>query len=471
MDRKIAIIIVLIVVLIMVCWRQKEIYELEITDEVRTSPVENKVSIANTPEMDVEGRALPQAHVDLYQGVEVHLDSINWEGLVFNASNDNGVVALGGVNDFKINKIIFNPDPRTVGYPELVITAGAPKPLVLSKFVNELLGYEFSPAITNALSKQGPYESKEWLIRNDKGDPISKAKMDIWLMEFSLIIDAKPSRNVDLSPRLAKMISPITGIRNSALKPEYKNQRYGNLDIILKLTPAQEMPILNGVSGQKNQKSHTPHFAIAALEVASVKYLGDKEHDNADIGAYVEKGESLALYDRPVLPILSGTSVLRQSDYLSSQPNLMIQQLQAIPDRSNSVNWSESVFDKDRYAYIHLANFGSWRDGAWYASKVEWADKIDIHFVMHVFAVGEWELKRPTIVGKIQASERIRKVIPSPFAFLIPSFFQSGIGRYLLIASLVIASIVILGIFFPPLIGIFNSILQVFSQFIKRSPK
>jgi len=469
MDKKSAIIIVLVIIAIILFGQRSEHHELEDiqSPDFGSAPLTSPTS-ADAGQVQ-QPIILPDGRVDLYQGVEVHLDSINWRGREFNAQRDNGIVEAGGLNDFKVNKIIFDPDVVNRGYPSLVVTASNPQIFDLGKFVNETLGaYQFSPAIARLLSKQGPYETHNWDIRDKDGKKTGQAQMDIWLMEFNVVIDAKPSSDKTLTPADSTKIDPITGLKNSDLKAEYENQRYGNLDIVLKLTAGQQAPILASHDGQRTRVSKKPHFGIAALEVASVKFLGSKDKQTGEIGAYLEKGESLALFDKPTFDYSEPT---KKVNYIDPNSIKDIEQYrsQLMNKNLGSVDWSSSIFDKDKYAYIHVANFGSWKEKQhFYSSSELWADKIDVRFVMHIFAIGDWELKRPVVIGQIDATERNVKHESGIFEFKMPGFGLGAFGQYLTGSTLLIAGILVLGVFFPPVLTIINTILGAISGVLKR---
>ena len=439
-DKKTLLIIALLLLAAATLWLAKPEYQSNLSQPINIQEVAT------------------EAPVDLYQGIEAHLDAIVWNGHTFNAGQDNGITSIGGINDFKTNKIIFNPDAPTRGLPSLVVTAGVPQPLQLGSFINETLGtYTFAPSIARLLDTRKPYETYRWMVIN-KDNKRQQVQMDAWLEEFKVVIEAKPSAETELDAAWQDKVSPLTGKKNASLPNEYSNQRYGNLDIVLKLT-GNTPPLVIAADGAPAQALANPHFAIAALEVASVKFLGDKERKVGDIGAYLEKGESLTLYDK-----LATAQMNAYGQYVTTSDLAMRAQVrdQVKQKDLDGVVWSQTSFDKDKYAYIHLANFGSWKEWHLWRDNELNADKIEVRFVMHVFSIGSWELQRPVVTGQLDPTPSKTVHEHSWLAGLLPDFHFSWPGKGLL----TLAGLLVLAVLFPPLFSILNSLLAIIAAIL-----
>ena len=472
MNRIFAFVVALLI--LSIWWLGKDRAGLELAFEneryataLQSATVQDSLIEYLAPQDGTIGLKTSESQISAYQGIEVHLDALRWQNRWFDASEHHNVENVGGQVIFDVNKIIFDPDLPERGKPDLLVTTDEVKVFHPASFIEEVLGgYQFSRFLGDRLSTPGPYDTYTWNVRDDRDRISQKIKMERWLLEFPLIVRIQPApggERTDVVPE--GMRHPVTGGRLD-LDPEYENQRFGNLTLRLKFVPKSGDWYVAQLDEQGYLvPNQAPHIGIAAVECVSLKFEGDPEEDHEQrIGAYIYKGESLALHTS--LDDFGIGGGIRRED-VSLDVGRASDVYREVARRQGQAYLNPQLFGQEKYALVHVVNIGAWRRGNWLVGRREWADQITARFVIHAFIVGEWQVKRPYLQA-LEAPEPYSLETSSLWSRLLPDFGLGKIGRFFSGAGLFVASILLLAFFFPPVLTIVNTILRAIARLLKK---
>lgn len=469
MSRALAIVVVGVLALVILVGARQDDRELEFEGQLAQASTPagnatpNLMGLAPPPGSIRVSDSVRTSH---YQGIEVHLDALRWMGRWFRRGQDHGIDQFGGIQTFDLNKIIFDPDLPERGNPDLIVTASDVQFFQMDTFLRDAVGgYQLSKVLAQKVSPQGPYETYTWNVRDQAGEVSKQVKMELYLLHFSLVfqiqpaLDSRAPAGMDLRTR-----HPITHERLGDLRPEDDNQRYSNLDVALKLVPRTNDWILAELnSNGQLVPNKSPRIGIAAVETMSVQFDGDPNLKERRIGAYIEKGQSLALHDS----IDFGDQATPDKSRYLSDVAAQAAQFYRVKDQQDDVYLNTALFDREKYALVHVANFGSWRRGNIFSGKRRWADQITARFVVHAFVVGDWEIKRPEL-GPLQARTRVAVTTRSLVARMIPTFGLGDFGRGISGFLLLVGAVLVIGVLFPPVMTIINIVLKAIADLLKR---
>lgn len=418
------------------------------------------ISNLNPPESKMRATG-NDAMVSAYQGVEVHIEGLRWKNNWFNSKNDHNILTIEGRNDFDLNQVVFDPDLPECGKPDLYIDVSEPEIFRVNNFLEESLNYKISKVLGSKLSVERPYETYSWNVRDEKGNISKKVKMDLWLLKFSLNIRVEPAPDDERTDDVKDDTRhPVTKSKLND-EPEYDNQRYGNVSLALRFVPKGDSWFIGSVgnNGLLNPNS-TPNIGVAAVECISVKFDGDPEEKDTRIGAHIFKGKSLALHNNVEDFIFKRNA--KSSNYVQNV-NKQTGDYYKFANSDQDVGLNSGLFDKDKFAIIHLANIGAWEKGSFFnifSSGRKYADNIKADFVIHTFVVGEWNVKRPHLVD-FEPPEQYYQEQPSLISSLIPDFGLGFLGKIFSGTGLIIVGVLVLGLFFPPVLSLINLVLRV----------
>lgn len=482
MSRRYAFIVALLLSIIWWIGHSQDIFEfqrayaelkkIELRDSLiqRTVPA-NTFQLNNTVDFS---NSQDQVQISAYQGVEVHIEALRWANKWFSAVEDHGIKEVEGRNDFELSSVIFDPDLPDRGYPDLFITVGPVKDFVMNNFVKDVLNYTLPQNLAHQFSRSRPFESYYWDVsHNESGLIDKKVRMDLRLLEFPLTIRVTPAPDANRTDHIENGTRhPITGENLDRLDAEYINQRYGNISLLLKITPKQENWYLASENDQGLlEPNEAPYIGIAALENTFINFEGDpKEENEQRIGALIFKGQSLALANSPSsFGITEKKSINTQTvvSTVSEDRRVYDEVIQSKGD----TYLNPKLFGQEKYALVHVQNIGTWRKGRGiFSDKREWADQIQLRFAIHTFVVGEWKVRRPDIVD-YEVLKQQANVTPSIINRLLPDFGLNIFGKALSGGGIFLFLILISSIFFPPVLGIINNILQLILTFLKKISK
>lgn len=440
---------------------------------------ELKTTNAKEREAIVEGLLLPEKGIDIikdsarvshYQGVEVHAEALRWQNRWFRENEDHGINRVGGVNYFDVNKIIFDPDLPERGKPDLLVTVGNVKVFRLDDFLKDIkLNYKLSKFLGNKLSVEKPYDTFTWDIRDKNNRIEKKVRMELWLLEFPVVIRIQPAADKKRTDHVADGTRhPVTGAKLDK-GAEYGKKRYGNTTILLRFEPrTSDWYIAGKDKDGMLEPNNKLHIGIAAVECIYCNFEGDPEKEKERrIGAYIYKGESLALHSSLEDFGITDDTEIKKNDARSNVLRLS-DSFRELVQKKEDISVNPQLFDRPKYSIIHIVNIGSWNRGNFIKGKRVWTDQITVRFVIHAFVVGEWKVKRPTLVD-LDPPDRFMIETPGLLSRLLPSFGLDKIGKFLSAAGLILLGLFILAFIFPPVMLILNKLFKVIFRLFKRS--
>jgi len=304
---------------------------------------------------------------------------------------------LGGVSDIQINQIVFDPDFPKSGMPDLNVEVTSPKIFKFKNFMTNWLGGSNSNSFISKLVN--PKKAIETF--DLETTPGKKIKMAHWLVEFDTFLRIEPSPD-HTSLNIGNLkYHPISkqSTRSIRYSRESKNQRYGNVSVMLKFTPKKgSWYVANPDENNVLVANKNPKIGIAAVECIGIKRVSESKKIN-NIGVYLRKGSSLALYDNPEHIDANYTKNTIDLNKAIIPTQQAIEPYNKLSKQETLYN--QSFVDRDKYAIIHLANLGSWQEGSWLTSRDRFADQYHAKFVIHTYVFGEWNVKPLSITNVI----------------------------------------------------------------------
>lgn len=395
---------------------------------------------------------LPPTLADPYlsasQGVEVHLEGVRWMGDWFKPGQTNGIERMGGIAEVQINQILFDPDFEKAGMPDLNVEVTAPRFFRMQNFLDDWLGgFQLSGFLGKAFSEKKPVETYDL-----ETVPGKKRKMSLWLMEFDAFLRIEPSPVHDNENIGGLEKHPVTGIKTSQIRRDHedKNQRYGNVSIMLKFKPKDGTWYLadrdeNGILVPNG----SPKIGIGAVECIGIKAVSENENLN-NIGVYLRRGSSLALYNSPEdIDKKFRATGINQEDALLPEN---------VSQLNNNSLPNPDLFGKEKYAIIHLSNLGSWQEGSWLSSVSRYADQYHARFVIHAYVLGEWNVK-PVSIAEPEPRPPFKLKKSGVLDFLLPDLHLGWLGKIISSGGWIVLGIIVLGFFFPPVTALLNKLL------------
>ena len=404
--------------------------------------------------------SLSDPYLNASQGVEVHLEGIRWMGQWFKAHQNMGIDKMGGIAEVQINQIVFDPDFEKAGMPDLNVEVTAPRFFQMNNFLNDWLqGFQLSGFLGKAFAEKKPVE-----IYDLETAPGKRQKMSLWLLEFDTFLRIEPSPDHD-SRNIGNLEKhPVSGVLTDKIRKEQeaKNQRYGNVSVMLKFKPkAGTWYIADTDETGMLVANGEPKIGIAAVECIGIKPVSENKQLN-NIGVYLRRGSSLALYNSPAeIDSRYNQSSIAMNDALMPINNMALNE-QAIAN--------PNLFGKEKYAIIHLTNLGSWQEGSWFSNVSRYADQYHARFVIHAYVLGEWNVQ-PVNIVKPKPRPAFSQKKAGLMDFLLPDFHLGWLGKLVSGGGWVIIGILILSLLFPPVGLLIKRIITVLLKFFKASVK
>ncbi|MFG6686230.1 hypothetical protein ACGK9U_06590 [Mariniflexile sp. HNIBRBA6329] len=377
---------------------------------------------------------LNEGYINASQGFEVHLEGIRWFGQWFNKNQDHGISKIGGRSDIYLNQLFFDPDFEKSGFPDLNVEVTQPKFFDSKNIFNELAERLNLVSIKSRVKDRKPIKTISLTTTPDK-----KKVMNVFLMEFDTFLRIEPSQDHDNENIGNLERHPLTNEKTNKIRriKEYKSPRYGNVSIMLKFKPKNNVWYIadkdkNGVL----VKNKNPVIGIAAVECINI-YQKEEEKENKKIGVYLRPGSNLALYNSPedLDKKFTITGINKKDVYYPVESS----------DYSSLIN--KDLFGKEKYSIIHISNFGSWDTGGWFSGSKYYQDLYHVKFLVHVFVIGEWDVQ-PLKIIKPESREQAVVFKPGLKNFL-PNFGITFFGEIIYILGLVLAFYLIINFVIP----------------------
>ena len=385
----------------------------------------------------------PQAHIEFLKFHEEELNRSDGERLFFDG-----------------NTLNFDPDHPFFGMPNLVANVGPVK-------LYEPEGGKLSELLRIATGSQEPKPYKIYKKRVRSSDPTAPVRgfeMQLWLTEFEVTVGIVPERNDPPVPPTMEERQRTTypgywygsgqkQIKLGDLKEEWKNNRYGNATLVLKIIP-NNAPWYVRTALEQNEK---PDIAIGAIYCSDL--VLSREQDEQRISPNIQKGSVIFLHpeSKPGTP---DEQSVRFPDDLNSAAQKVFNET-----TSQSTEAAASIWNKPFYIRIFFNNIGSWKEG-WFLNWRKFDDQVTFRFLMPVFVVGSWDVIVPSeIIPKWEP--------PTPYydeftlASLFPSWGLGFIGKLFSGGALLVVAAIVLAFFFPSVLSLVNALVQRIASIVK----
>lgn len=327
------------------------------------SELKGKVNLKDKQEWQLDYNAHLHMTSNQFEGPQVHIDKFIYQGEEYRQDSvfKNPKKYPQFVTPFTITGLLFDPDDRTSGKPDIRVTVVPPAPFeeTRSKTLTDIL--ERYDGARNTISPYKTYLKEVYFVR-DSTIIMQNIKMDIWLTRFSVTVETeswmKDREEEDDGKR------------------EIANQRHKPFSIVLKILPNVSPWYVN--TGQAFDKK--ADMAIGAIYCEGIRKL---PKESADIG---------------VEPKSVGTALpLIKQDYYNHLEN---------PDKMLEENTTDkTIWNKPLYAIISVPNMGSYR--------TLWAkgdEQVTFDFIMPLLVRGSWDIQIPaSIIPKYQPAPPYRR--------------------------------------------------------------
>ncbi len=313
-----------------------------------------------------------------FEGPQVHLEKLiyNHKEYIRDTVNKYRNKYKEFLTPFTIHELQFDPDERTTGKPDIIVTVVPPVPFqerrsaVLQGILNRIDG---------AKDKISPYKtySKEVYKIEDSIIKIEHIKMDLWLTKFNVTIttDSWGKYREDSADG----------------KREIANQRHAPFDVLLKILPNVSPWYVN--DGKSFDKK--PDMAIGAIYCDGIQ---KDPKDSRNIGVVPRSiGEALPL--------------IKQSYYNQ------IDNASAMFDQEAN---DQTIWNKPLYAYISVPEIGSYRE-----LKKKGDEMVNFSFIMPLLVRGSWDVQIPSsIVPEYKPTPPYKRTLSDIF---LPKW---GLGKF-----------------------------------------
>ena len=380
-----------------------------------------------------------------FEGPQVHIAYLKFQNEHF--SNDDGKEMLF----FDGNTLNFDPDHSHFGLPNVLVKASP-----VNLFSPEKKGLQSLFQLKGGQDPK-PYRTyKKNIIPADSNILIRELEMQLWLTEFKVTIDILPDRKPPVIALTEKekestkypgywYSSNQSFIKLGDLREEWKNNRYGNLSVILKIIPDNAPWYFKNDQGV----NVSPAIGIGAVYCSQLSIIN--EIDERRVSPNIQKGSVVYLHPEysPEKENLTESEIPGNiediaDEILGSQANIEVENAQ-------------SFWDQPYYIRLFFNNIGSWREG--FLGNRKFDDQVTFTFLMPVFVLGSWDIVPPSeIIPEWDPPEPYFKEFR--IKNLLPKWGMGPFGRILSIFGL----IVILGILLPIIFPAFSSVLKIFRR-------
>ncbi len=345
---------------------------------------------------------------------------------------------------FDGNTLNFDPDQPYYGLPNVIAKVSPVRMFDAEK--KNLKSLLQSISGTDAPQPYKTYHKR--IIPMDTGLVIREFEMQLWLTEFNVTVDILPERKTPPVPvsSIEKDTTFFPGkwygssrkfVKLSELREEWKNNRYGDLSLILKIIPE------NSPWYYKTDKgvNAVPAIGIGAVYCSGLKIVN--ETDERRVSPNIQKGSVLYLH-----PDYKPEGKIEQKDTIQSDIKLLASSF--LDDQKDPVNagMKDSFWNKPYYFRLYFNNIGSWREG--FLGNRKFDDQVTFTFLMPVFVLGSWDIIPP--------SDMIPEWDPPKPYFrefslknLIPAWGMGTFGKILSLIAIIAGIIILLQVLFPAL--------------------
>jgi len=224
-----------------------------------------------------------------FEGPQAHIELLKFHDEILNRSDGERLFFDG-------NTLNFDPDHPFYGLPNLVASVGPVK-------LYEPEGGKLSQLLRIAAGSREPkpYKIYKKRVRSAHPNaPVRSFEMQLWLTEFEVTVGIVPERNDPAVPptREERERTSYPGywygssrnqVKLGDLKEEWKNNRYGNVTLVLKIIP-NNAPWYVKTALEQNER---PDIAIGAVYCSDL--VLSREQDEQRISPNIQKGSVIFL--------------------------------------------------------------------------------------------------------------------------------------------------------------------------------
>lgn len=373
-----------------------------------------------------------------FEGPQVHIAFLKFFKDYFDREDGNRMQFFDG------NTLNFDPDHPYYGLPN-VIAKVSPVRLFDAEKMN-LKSLLQSVSGTNSPKPYKTYRKR--IIPADTGFVIREFEMQLWLTEFNVTVDILPERKAPPIPlsSVEKDTTTFPGkwygssrkfVKLSELREEWKNNRYGDLSLILKIIPDNSPWYYKTDKGVNT----VPAIGIGAVYCSGLKIIN--ETDERRVSPNIQKGSALYLHP-DYMP--EETSV--QKDTVHPGLESLASGFLNAQERAVNTGTNDLFWNKPYYIRLYFNNIGSWREG--FLGNRKFDDQVTFTFLMPVFVLGSWDIIPP--------SEIIPEWDPPKPYFrkfrlknLLPGWGLGSFGKIISLIGLIAIAVILLPVLFPVL--------------------
>jgi len=403
----------------------------------------DKLKKANAVSRDIQLRG--GGTTGNFEGPQVHIAFLKFFNEHFEREDGNKMRFFDG------NTLNFDPDHPFFGLPN-VITKVSPVRL----FDPEKSGIRSLLRMGSGKELQKPYRTyRKKIIPADTGVVFREFEMQLWLTEFNVTVDILPDRKAPQVPVSAeeKMATLYPGkwygssrksVKLGELREEWKNNRYGDLSLILKIIPNNSPWYFKTDEGVNT----VPAIGIGAVYCSQMIIVNEK--DERRVSPNIQKGSVLYLHPEynPETGIDQVGALPENMESLASE--LMEEQMDPVNNDNLDGFWNKPYFIR-----LFFNNIGSWREG--FLGNRKFDDQVTFTFLMPVFVLGSWDIIPPNeIIPEWDPPEPYFKEFK--LKNLLPQWGMGKFGRILSIVGMFVLIFILLRVFFP----VFSSVLKIF---------
>jgi len=379
-----------------------------------------------------------------FEGPQVLIEYLKFHDTHFNTESNQ-------MPFFDGNTLNFDPDHPSYGLPNFIAKISP-----VSIYNPEVSGLASLLRIGENDSKPKPYRIYHKAILGEESNDsiIREFEMQLWLTEFKVTVDIQPDRKDPVialtSEEKERVKYPGYWYSNTQdfiklgdLKPEWKNNRYSNVTLILKIIPNNAPWYFK----TRYARDARPGMGIGAIYCESLCVT--REEDENRVSPNIQKGSVIFLhpsYD----PSKDSIRNITTSENLESAAQTIFDK------QKEKIDSTSKFWNKPFYIRLFFNNIGSWKE-RWYAPR-KYDDQVTFSFLMPVFVIGSWDIIPPKEI--IPEWTPPKPYYKDFFKNIFPTFGLKNLGKILAIAGWIIVLVLVLPMIFPALSNLFGKIFK-----------
>ena len=381
-----------------------------------------------------------------FEGPQVLFEYVKFHNLHFNSDKTGEQMSFFDGNQFN-----FDPDHPYVGLPNVI---GGISPVTI--FDPEVSGLSALLKLDRNTEKQKPYRiyHKAIIPANSNDTLVREFDMQLWLTEFNVTMSIAPERKKPMYPPNSTEKDEIkypgywyasnrNFINLGELREEWKNYRYSDLTIILKIVPNPATWYYKSKFGQNAR----PAMGIGAIYCQSLQVT--REQDENRISPNLHKGSVLFLHPS-YNPESDSLATFRMPDNLEAAANKIFD------EQEEKIDPIDMFWNKPFYIRLFFNNIGSWKEGFFGDRKYD--DQVTFKFLMPIFVIGSWDIIPPKDI--IPEWDPPKPYFRDFFKNILPTFGLNIFGKVISAVGWVLVVVILLTIGIPTITTFIGKIFK-----------